>query len=273
MTKKAMLVVSFGTSYHETRKKNIEAIEDALKEAYPGYRHLRAFTSGIIMKKLLKRDGISIHNVQEALDLLKKEGMEEVVVVPTHIINGYEFEKIIWACRANSSCFQKIVISRPLLSSTDDFRQVVGILHEAYDFCDGKGAVFMGHGSEHHANTAYPTLNFMLGEAGMENAYVATVEGYPSFEMAMGSLEKRKIKEVKLIPLMLVAGDHIEEDMLGEDEESWKSILENNGYKVEGIMAGLGELSGICSIYLKHVEQAIDGCALTMEGEKTYGVY
>lgn len=273
MTKKAMLVVSFGTSYHETRKKNIDAIEDALKEAYPEYRHLRAFTSGIIMKKLLKRDGMHIPNVQEGLDLLKEEGMEEVVVVPTHIINGYEFEKILWACQTNSASFDKILISRPLLSATEDFRQVMEILDEAYDFRDGKGAVFMGHGSEHHANTAYPALNFMLMENGMDNAYVATVEGYPSFEMALEMLERRKLKEVKLIPLMLVAGDHIEEDMMGEDEESWKSMLESKGYQAEGIMAGLGELSGVRSIYLKHVQQAIDGCALTMEGEKTYGVY
>ncbi|QSX08825.1 sirohydrochlorin cobaltochelatase [Alkalibacter rhizosphaerae] len=273
MTKKAMLVVSFGTSYHETRKKNIDAIESEMKNRFPDYRHHRAFTSGMIMKKLKNRDELHIHNVREALEFLKEEGVEEVVVVPTHIINGYEFEKVIWACQENSRSFHKLTISRPLLSTTDDFREVVEILDEVYDFHDGKAVIFMGHGSEHHANTAYPAMNFMLQDTGRGNAYIATVEGYPSFDMAVNFLEKKALEEVKLVPLMLVAGDHIEEDMLGDDEKSWKSILLNKGYHVEGILAGLGELPKIRQIYCRHVEEAIAGKGLTMKGGKTHGVY
>lgn len=273
MTQKAMLVVSFGTSYHDTRRKNIDAIEETLKEHFPDYIHRRAFTSGIIMKKLKQRDDLHILNTAQALDRLKEEGVRDVMVVPTHIINGYEFEKVLWSCQEKSGDFEKIQVSRPLLTTTSDFQEVMEILDDAYDFHDGKGTLFMGHGSEHHANTAYPALNFMLRKTGRENAFVATVEGYPSFEMAVEMLEERGLKEVKLVPLMLVAGDHIQEDMLGEDQESWKSLLENRGYSVEGFVAGLGELPRIRDLYCEHVEQAVCGKGLTMEGGKTRGVY
>jgi sirohydrochlorin cobaltochelatase len=273
MNRQAMLVVSFGTSYHETRKKNIDAIEETLRTRFPEYRQLRAFTSGIIMRKLKVRDDFHILNVSQALAQLKEEGVEEVVVVPTHIINGYEFEKVIWACQEQAADFSKISISRPLLSTTADFQTVVEILDQTYQFHDGKAVIFMGHGSEHHANTAYPALNFMLHNTGRANAYVATVEGYPSFDMALEHLERSGLRQVKLVPLMLVAGDHIEEDMLGDDKDSWKSMLESKGYHVEGVLAGLGELPEIRQIYCNHVEETIAGKGLNLEGGRMYGVY
>lgn len=273
MMKKAMLVVSFGTSYHETRRKNIDAIEETLKIRFPEYEHRRAFTSGMIMKKLRERDDLHILNTAQALEQLKAEGFNEIVVVPTHIINGYEFEKVLWSAQEKSGHFKKIQISRPLLSTTSDFQDVMECLDETYDFHDGKATVFMGHGSEHHANTAYPAFNYMFQDTGRDNAFVATVEGYPAFDKVFDLLTEKRIKEVKLVPLMLVAGDHIQEDMLGEDEASWKSLLEAQGYQVEGIVAGLGELPRIRDLYCKHVEEAIAGKGLTMEGGKIYGVY
>ncbi|MBF7097170.1 sirohydrochlorin cobaltochelatase [Alkalibacter mobilis] len=266
MSKRGILAVSFGTSYKETREKNIDVLECVIKESYPNYSVRRAFTSKMIINKLKKRDGIHTDTVSEALQRFYDDGFTHIDVVPTHIINGAEYERVVFDCRDSAEKFSKITIGRPLLSSTEDYFEIIDILNDEYDFDDGSSVVFMGHGSDHNGNSAYPALNFILNEKGFDNVHIATVEGYPALETVLDKLEKHGCKTVKLAPLMFVAGDHIQEDMLGDDEDSWKNILEKQGYRVRGFVKGLGELPKIRNLYLKHLKDAIEERELVIEG-------
>ena len=239
--KKAILVVSFGTSYHETRKKTIEACENKIKESFKDYDFYRAFTSGMIINKLKKRDNMFIDNPSEALEKLYNAGYQEVVVQSLHIICGDEYNKLKDMVAQYEDKFDKISIGRPLLTYIDDYRETVEAVKKDLDKMDiDEAVVFMGHGTEHESHSSYPAIEYMFRDYGI-NAFVGTVEGYPELEQVIKKLKNSNIKTVDLLPFMLVAGDHAINDMASDEEDSWKTILEKEGFNVKVHVKGLGE--------------------------------
>jgi sirohydrochlorin cobaltochelatase len=258
--KPVLLVVSFGTSFDDTREKTIGAIEKALAAAYPDYEQRRAFTSQIIIDKLAKEEGIKIDNVQQAMKRLVKDGVKEVVVQPTHVMNGEEYDSVIEAVEPFEKRFTRITYGQPLLITDADYNAVIDtIAGETAPYADDHTAfVFMGHGTEHSANATYAKLGQMLKARGLSRYYVGTVEASPSLDDVLAELKKTSgITRVVLSPLMIVAGDHANNDMAGDEPDSWKTIMESEGYEVTPVLKGLGEYPGIQSVFVRHAGQAM----------------
>lgn len=262
--KTAILVVSFGTSYNESRDITIGAIEKAIADAFPDYEVRRAFTSQIIIDKLKERDGLEIDNVEEALDRAVEDGIKTLVVQPTHLMNGYEYTDLADALKDYEDKFDQVVLAEPLLTSDEDFDAVAkAITEKTADYDDGETAIcFMGHGTEAASNEVYAKMQDTLTAAGYENYYIGTVEAEPSLDDVLEALQdKGTYKKVVLEPLMVVAGDHANNDMAGDEEDSWKTILTEEGYEVECILEGLGQISAIQNIYVAHTKAAVDSLA------------
>lgn len=256
--KKAVLVVSFGTSYHETRKKTIEACEDKIREGLKEYDFHRAFTSNMIIRKLKNRDGIHIENPIQALDRLYEEGYKEVIVQTLHIICGEEYTKLKEQVESYQDKFEKIILGRPLLTYIEDYKEAVEALeHQIPKMGEDEAVVFMGHGTFHESHAAYPALEYMLRDHGI-NAYVGTVEGYPELNQVIRRLKEDNIKTVNLMPFMLVAGDHAINDMAGDEEDSWKTVLEEEGFNIKIHLKGLGENPYIQDKFMKHANDCIE---------------
>ena len=256
-----ILVVSFGTSYNENRRVTIGAIEGAIGRAYAGYEVRRAFTSQVIIDKLRERDGVEIDNVEKALNRAAADGIANLIVQPTHLMEGYEYMDLAGVLKGYEGVFEKVVLGEPLLSSDEDFHMVVNAITEktaAYD--DGRTAIcFLGHGTGADSNRVYPKLQEILKGAGYENYYIGTVEARPDVaDVAAALSENGFYKRVVLEPLMVVAGDHANHDMAGDGEDSWKSVLEHEGYEVECVLEGLGQIPAVRDIYVRHVEAAMD---------------
>ena len=258
--KKAVLAVSFGTSYNDSRDITIGAVEEALAEAFPDYEVRRAFTSQIIIDKLKERDSLEIDNVTEALDRAAADGIEELYVQPTHLMDGYEYNDVLKELTPYVDQFRKIIVGAPLLTEESDFEAVAKAITEATaEYDDGKTAIcFMGHGTEAESNDVYQKLQETLTNGGYENYYIGTVEAAPTLEDVVASMkEKGGYEKVVLQPLMVVAGDHANNDMAGTEEDSWKTVLENEGYEVECIIEGLGQMPAIQELYAAHLKAAI----------------
>lgn len=255
--KKALLVVSFGTSHKDTLIKNITAIETAISDKFPDAQLYRAFTSGMIIKILCQRDGMEILNTAEALSRLENEGCAQLTIQPTHIMNGDEFEKMLSQARPFAERMP-VSIGRPLLTTVSDYRDVASALMSRLDAPAGDEAiVFMGHGTGHYANAAYSQLDYMLRDLGWPRAFIGTVEGYPELDEVMRRLKEHpEIKRIRLYPLMIVAGDHAKNDMAGDQPDSWKCRLEAQGYEVRCYLTGLGEFEAIRSIFASHALEA-----------------
>lgn len=257
--KKAILVVSFGTSYNDTREATIGAIENKIAEDYPEYDVKRAFTSQTIIKKLKERDGLEIDNVQEAMERLVSEGYGTVIVQPTHVMNGIEYEEMKAATAPYEDKFSLIKYGTPLLTTTEDYSQLIEALAAQTPETDDKTAVvFMGHGTEHYANSAYGALDCMLKNKDYENYFIGTVEGYPDLDAVMTAVKKTDAEKVLLQPLMIVAGDHATNDMAGDEEDSWKTAFKAEGYSVDCLLQGLGENEKIQQMFADHVGEAIN---------------
>lgn len=258
--KPAILVVSFGTSFNDSRHITIGAIESAIREKFPDYDVRRAFTSQIIIDKLKERDGVVIDNVEEALDRLVADKVQEIVVQPTHLMNGYEYDDLAKALESYKDKFKKVALGEPLLSSDDDYYKVIAALEsvsERYD--DGKTAlVFMGHGTEAESNKVYSTLQDKLTAEGKKNYFIGTVEAAPTIEDVLKGVKAAGLKKAVLRPLMVVAGDHANNDMADlEDPESWASQLTAAGIEVECVLEGLGQIVEIDELYAAHAADAI----------------
>lgn len=255
-----LLVVSFGTSYNDSRRLTIGAIEEAMEEAFPDYSVRRAFTSQIIIDHVASRDGETIDNVEEALERAIENGVQTLVVQPTHLMNGLEYEELMTTLAEYSDSFSQVAVGEPLLTSEEDFQTVLDAVVEAtssYD--DGETAiVFMGHGTEHEANSIYATLQSMFTEQGYENYYIGTVEASPSLDDVLAAVGTGEYTRVVLQPLMVVAGDHANNDMAGEEEGSWKLAFEDAGYQVECVLDGLGQLEAVQQLFVDHAQTAID---------------
>ena len=256
--KKAILVVSFGTSYEETREKTIGAIEEDFRAAFPDFEIRRAFTSGMIIRKLRERDGIEVDSVAQALEKLYNEGFDTVICQPTHVMNGFEFDDVRAEVANWREKFTHLVCGWPLLTSFEDYQLVTQALCEEFsDIGENTALVLMGHGTEHPANATYPALDYYLKAQGCKHFFIGTVEGYPDLETVMKGVSGIHADKVLLAPLMVVAGDHAINDMCG-DEDSWQQQFERAGYQTEAILKGLGEYPSIRQIYRKHCEQCIE---------------
>ena len=255
-TDTAIMVVSFGTSYNDSRDITIGAIENAITEVR------RAFTSQIIIDKLKERDGLEIDNVQEALDRAAADGIKNLIVQPTHLMDGHEYTDLKDELEGYKDSFENISLGAPLLTSDEDFEAVIKAITDAtasYD--DGETAVvFMGHGTDADSNEVYAKLQEKLTADGFEHYYIGTVEATPSLDDIKAALkEAGTYKKVVLEPLMVVAGDHANNDMAGDEDDSWKSQLTAEGYEVECLIHGLGENEAIQQIYVEHTQAAVDG--------------
>lgn len=256
----AIMVVSFGTSYNDSRDITIGAVENAIAEAFPEYDVRRAFTSQIIIDKLEERDGLEIDNVTEALDRAIEDGVKTLIVQPTHLMDGYEYNDVFDEVAEYADQFEKVVIADPLLTSDEDFKQVVSAITKATEeYDDGETAIcFMGHGTEADSNEVYAKLQDVLTEEGYDNYFIGTVEATPSLDDVLAAVGEGNYKKAVLEPLMVVAGDHANNDMAGDEEDSWKTAFENAGYEVECLIKGLGEMESIQQIYVAHTQAAID---------------
>ncbi len=257
----AILVVSFGTSYNESRDLTIGAIEKKIADAFPEYEVRRAFTSQIIIDKLKERDGLEIDNVEQALDRAVEDGIKTLIVQPTHLMNGFEYTDLADALDKYKDKFDKTVLAQPLLMEDADIDAVIqAVTKKTASYDDGETAIcFMGHGTEADSNQVYAKIQGRLTEQGFDNYYIGTVEAEPSLEDVIAALkEKGTYKRVVLEPLMVVAGDHANNDMAGDEDDSWKSILTKEGYEVECILEGLGQVPDIQDIYVEHTKKAME---------------
>ena len=257
---KELLAVSFGTSYNDSRRRTIGAIERALEETFPEYSVRRGFTSGMIIQRIKSRDNVEIDSVEAALDRALDNGVKELVVQPTHLMNGLEYHDLVAEAADHVELFEQVVIGEPLLTSERDFQLVMEAVTEAsavYD--DPETAIcLMGHGTESAANQVYERLENMLRRAGRSNYYVGTVEANPGLEDVLTAVRRGVYRRVILMPLMVVAGDHVNNDMAGDGEDSWKTAFEEAGYEVTCLMQGLGELEKIRRLFVDHARAAMD---------------
>lgn len=257
---KELLVLSFGTSYNDSRRLTIGAIENAIEAAVPDYAVRRGFTANIIIDHVNRRDGILIDDIDAALKRAVDNKVNTLVVQPTHLMSGIEYDEIIEKVANYSDAFDKVVFGDPLLTSDDDFERVEkAIVDWTSEYDDGETAIcFMGHGTEHEANQVYQKMQDMLTADGYTNYFIGTVEAEPSLENVIAKVKEGNYKRVILEPLMVVSGDHANNDMAGDDADSWKSAFEAEGYEVECLLRGLGENEDIRKIYVDHAQAAID---------------
>lgn len=258
MIRKAILVVSFGTSHCDTRQKTIDQIETDIQKEYPDYLVYRAFTSKMIINILKSRDCINIFTVPEAMEQMKRDGIEKVIVQPTHILNGIENDIMLREANLYKEDFKSIIFGAPLLNETEDYWSVIkAFVKKLPDIAENEAVVCMGHGTAHYTNASYAALDYMFKAYGCNNIYVATVEAYPSLEDIIKQLKKNNYNRIILIPFMIVAGDHAKNDMAGDEKDSWRVILQNNGFDVSCILEGLGENADIRRIFIEHIKQVL----------------
>lgn len=260
--KKAILVVSFGTSHIEALKSSIEKIENRIRDEFKDYDVFRSFTAHFIIKKLKERDNLDILIPEEALEDLRDKGYEEVIVQPLHIIPGEEFDYIKGIVEHNKDKFKNIKLGRPIFfyqgmnGLPEDYTLFIESVKELLE--NEESVILFGHGTEHPANAVYGMLQTVLVDEGYDNVFVATVEGYPTMENAIKKIKNKGIKKTKLVPLLLVAGDHAKNDMASDEDDSMKSKLEKEGIEVKLHMHGLGEVDKFEQLYVNRVHDSIE---------------
>ena len=279
---KEILVVSFGTSYNDSRAKDIGGIESYLAKQFPDYSVRRAFTSQIIMNHILARDGEKIDNVEQALERAKKNGVKELIVQPTHLMQGKEYDELKETLDKHKADFAKVALAEPLLGEVGkdaeevnaDKEQVATLLVQAavtdggFDSVqkagqEGAAFVFLGHGTSHTAAITYSEMQTAMWKLGYNNVFIGTVEGEPAetaVDAVIEAVKKAGYKKVTLRPMMVVAGDHAHNDMAGAEEDSWvqKFVASKNFDRVETQILGLGGIADIEKIYAAHTQAAID---------------
>ena len=277
-----LLVVSFGTSFNDSRAEDIKGIEDALAEAFPDWSVRRAFTAQIIINHVQARDDEQIDNMQQALDRAVANGVKNLVVQPTHLMHGAEYDEMVEAIDAYKDKFESVAIAEPMLGEVGDDATVINddkaavaqaITDEAvkeagYDSMeaaaeDGTAFVFMGHGTSHTANVTYDQMQTQMDNLGFTNAFIGTVEGEPedtACDEVINKVKDAGFKKVILRPLMVVAGDHANNDMAGDDDDSWKSMFEASGDfdEIDCQIEGLGRIDAVEQLYVAHTQAAID---------------
>jgi sirohydrochlorin cobaltochelatase len=254
--KKAILVVSFGSSVESARVKAIQKIEELMKRTFDKYQVERAFTSNRIIKKLKETEGIVIDTPEEALQKLIEQGFQEIIIQPLHIIAGYEFDKIKKTIMDNENPNIDIKLGKPLLFEETDYLKVVEALKtQLPEDKEEQVVILIGHGTNHSANECYEKLQEYLSDKRLQ-VFVGTIE--EGVDPMITKLKASKYKEVVLIPFLLVAGDHVQNDLLGDDQHSWKSNLIHNGYAVKAYHKGLGENPAFQDLYIQRVKDLMN---------------
>mgnify|MGYP002981442129 CR=1 FL=1 len=277
-----LLVVSFGTSFNNSRAADIKGIEDAIQAAYPDWSVRRAFTAQIIINHVQARDGEKIDNMEQALERAVANGVKNLVVQPTHLMHGAEYDEMMEMVDSYRDKFESVAIAEPLLGEVGSDATVINADKEAvakaitaeavktagFDSLDaaaedGTAFVFMGHGTSHTAKVSYTQMQSQMNALGYKNVFIGTVEGEPeetACENVIEAVKAAGYTKVVLRPLMVVAGDHANNDMAGDDEDSWKSQFEASGEfdSVDCQIAGLGEVPSIQELYVAHTKAAID---------------
>lgn len=275
-----LLVVSFGTSYNDSRVNDIKSIEDALQEAYPDWSVRRAFTAQIIINHIQARDGEKIDNMTQALERAVANGVKNLVVQPTHLMHGAEYDEMCAAIDEYRNQFESVSIAEPLLGEVGSDASVINADKEAvaraitaaaveasgFDSLEaakeaGAAFVFLGHGTAHVARVSYSQMSTQMQQLGYENVFIGTVEGEPeetACESVIEEVRAAGYTTVILRPLMVVAGDHANNDMAGSDDDSWKPMFEDAGFTVDCQIAGLGGIADIQALYIAHTQAAID---------------
>ncbi len=242
--KKAILVTSFGTSHRDTREKCLDLIQREVEEKYGNENVERAYTSGIIRRIIEKNEGVHIFDQEEGLKVLKDKGFEEIITMSLHILDGIEYSKL-------DDKFGKI--SKPLLADDEDFEKIVE--NKEFNDLEGNDAiVFMGHGTESEADYAYQKLQDEYLKAVKNNIFIATVEGKVTIKDVIEKMKGKGFKKILLKPFMIVAGDHAKNDMSSDDEDSWKTMLKNEGYEVTSVLKGMGEYKFIREMFMDKLE-------------------
>jgi sirohydrochlorin cobaltochelatase len=259
--KPVILVVSFGTSYNDSRHITIGAIEDTIRERYyPDYEVRRAFTAQTIIDKLAERDGVTIDSVEQALDRIVEDGVDTLVVQPTHLMAGKEYTDLASTLQGYSGKIASIALGQPLLTSDDDYEAVIGAITDAMEpYDDGQTAIcLIGHGTDADSNADYATLQEKLTADGLTQYFVATVEATPTFDDVVSAVAQAGYKKAALRPLMVVAGDHANNDMADTgDPDSFASKFVAAGIEPTCVIEGLGQLVAIDQIYADHVAASI----------------
>ena len=275
-----LLVVSFGTSFNDSRVADIKGIEDALQAAYPDWSVRRAFTAQIIINHIQARDGEKIDNMTQALDRAVANGVKNLVVQPTHLMHGAEYDEMCEAIEAYKDQFESVSIAEPMLGEVGSDATVINADKEAvakaitaaavseagFESLEaakdaGTAFVFMGHGTAHVAKVTYSQMQTQMQNLGYENVFIGTVEGEPeetSAEAVTEAVKAAGYTNVVLRPLMVVAGDHANNDMAGSDDDSWKTMFEAAGFTVDCQIHGLGEIADVQALYVAHTKAAID---------------
>ncbi len=275
-----LLVVSFGTSYNDSRVADIKGIEDALQEAFPDWSVRRAFTAQIIINHIQARDGEKIDNMTQALDRAVANGVKNLVVQPTHLMHGAEYDEMCEAIDAYRDQFESVSIAEPMLGEVGSDATVINADKEAvakaitaaavkdagFESLDaakdaGTAFVFMGHGTAHVAKVTYSQMQTQMQNLGYENVFIGTVEGEPeetACEAVIEAVKAAGYTNVVLRPLMVVAGDHANNDMAGSEDDSWKTMFEAAGFNVDCQISGLGEIADVQALYVAHTKAAIE---------------
>ena len=280
-----ILVVSFGTSFNDSRTQDIGGIEKAIQAANPDWSVRRAFTAQIIINHIQARDGVKTDNMQQALDSAVASGVKNLVIQPTHLMHGAEYDELVEALEDYEGKFETVAIAEPLLGEVGSDAAAVNedkaavaeaitsqaVSEAGYDSLDaakedGVAFVFMGHGTSHTAKVSYSQMQTQMGELGYENVFIGTVEGEPeetACEAVIAAVSEAGYTKVVLRPLMVVAGDHANNDMAGPEEDSWKSMFTASGKfeTVDAQVAGLGGIEAIQQLYVAHTAAAIDALA------------
>lgn len=280
---KELLVVSFGTSFNDSRVADIKSIEDALQAANPDWSVRRAFTAQIIINHIQARDGEKIDNMEQALERAVANGVKQLVVQPTHLMHGAEYDEMCAAIDKVRDKFESVEIAEPMLGEVGSDAAVINTDKEAvakavvaaalsesgYESTAaakeaGVAYVLMGHGTAHVAKVTYSQMATQMDKLGYENVFIGTVEGEPedtSCEAVIAAVKEAGYTTVVLRPLMVVAGDHANNDMAGADEDSWKTMFEAAGLTVNCQISGLGRIADVQALYVAHTKAAIDAIA------------
>ena len=260
--KKAILVVSFGTSHLDTLRVTIEKAENQIRDHFNDYDIYRAFTSHKIIRKLREKYEMFIDTPEEVMAKLYEDDYEDVIIQPLHIIPGEEYIYINKIGEAYKDKFRSVKMGRPIFyyqgieNLPQDYSLFIEATKKLYE--ENYAVVYVGHGTAHSANAVYGCLQTVFEDEGYENVFVGTVEGYPNFEAVLKRLKRKNIDEVTLAPLMVVAGDHAKNDMASDEEGAWKSMLEKEGIKVNIYLKGLGENERFNQLYINRIEDLIN---------------
>ena len=254
--KQAVLVVSFGTTYSETREKNIGAVLRRISAAAPGLPVYEAWTSSMILRALRKR-GESVDDGPAAMARMEADGITDVRVLPTHLLYGDEFDKMHAQLNAAAGRFSSVVTAVPLLSCDEDLRTVLQAVAAGVETAPDEALVLMGHGTPHFCNTVYAAMDYHAKAAGLSHVFVGTVEAFPDLDTLIAAVRRAGYRRVVLAPLMLVAGDHANNDMASDAPDSWKTRFSRAGLPARAVIRGLGEYPPVLELYESHLHSIL----------------